>query len=122
MPVLDNLIGRVPPVLRYVLAALVLCGLILAMILPRAALCWPYLTGGQPLQTAAEGIRQWTLPVIYIRPETFKLTYVPPGLQQALAEIRSLRQLRDGVGSQWPPEMLATLNARIASLEAQAGI
>ena len=38
MPVLDNLIGRVPLLLRYVLAALALCGLILATILPRAAI------------------------------------------------------------------------------------
>ena len=38
MPVLDNLIARVPLLLRYVLAALMLCGLILAMILPRAAI------------------------------------------------------------------------------------
>src|SRR5918995_1474689 len=38
MLVLDNLIARVPLLLRYLLAALVLCGLILAMILPRAAI------------------------------------------------------------------------------------
>ena len=38
MPVLDNIIARVPLLLRYLLAALVLCGLILAMILPRAAI------------------------------------------------------------------------------------
>ena len=38
MPTLDNIIGRVPLLLRYLLAALVLCGLILAMILPRAAI------------------------------------------------------------------------------------
>jgi uncharacterized membrane-anchored protein len=38
MLTLDNLIARVPLLLRYTLAALVLCGLILAMILPRAAI------------------------------------------------------------------------------------
>lgn len=38
MPTLDNIIGRVPLLLRYVLAALALCGLILAIILPRAAI------------------------------------------------------------------------------------
>lgn len=38
MPMLDNIIGRVPLLLRYLLAALLLCGLILAMILPRAAI------------------------------------------------------------------------------------
>jgi uncharacterized membrane-anchored protein len=38
MPTLDNLVGRVPLLLRYLLAAVVLCGLILAMILPRAAI------------------------------------------------------------------------------------
>lgn len=38
MPTLDNIIGRVPLLLRYVLAALLLCGLILAMVLPRAAI------------------------------------------------------------------------------------
>ncbi len=38
MPMLDNMIGRVPLLLRYILAALVLCGLILAMVLPRAAI------------------------------------------------------------------------------------
>ena len=38
MPVLDNLIARVPLLLRYILAALVLCGLILAMVWPRAAI------------------------------------------------------------------------------------
>jgi uncharacterized membrane-anchored protein len=38
MPTLDNLIARVPLLLRYILAALVLCGLILAMIWPRAAI------------------------------------------------------------------------------------
>jgi len=35
---MDNLIGRVPPLPRYILAALLLCGLILAMIVPRAAI------------------------------------------------------------------------------------
>ena len=38
MPVLDNIIARVPLLLRYALAALVLCGLILAMVWPRAAI------------------------------------------------------------------------------------
>ena len=38
MRTLDNLIARVPLLLRYLLAALVLCGLILAMIWPRAAI------------------------------------------------------------------------------------
>jgi uncharacterized membrane-anchored protein len=38
MPTLDNLIARVPLLLRYLLAALVLCGLIVVMILPRAAI------------------------------------------------------------------------------------
>ncbi|MDP1584715.1 MAG: hypothetical protein Q8M18_14945 [Bradyrhizobium sp.] len=38
MLTLDNLIGRVPLLLRYLLAALALGGLILAMILPRAAI------------------------------------------------------------------------------------
>lgn len=38
MPTLDSLISRVPLLLRYMLAALALCGLIAAMVLPRAAL------------------------------------------------------------------------------------
>ncbi|MGH6642097.1 MAG: GDYXXLXY domain-containing protein [Bradyrhizobium sp.] len=38
MGTIDNLIGRVPLLLRYILAALLLCGLILAMIVPRAAI------------------------------------------------------------------------------------
>ena len=38
MPTLDHIIARVPLLLRYLLAALALCGLILAMILPRAAI------------------------------------------------------------------------------------
>ena len=38
MQTLDNLIARVPLLLRYALAAVVLCGLILAMIVPRAAI------------------------------------------------------------------------------------
>ena len=38
MPTLDNIIARVPLLLRYIVAALVLCGLILAMIWPRAAI------------------------------------------------------------------------------------
>jgi len=38
MPTLDNIIARVPLLLRYILSALVLCGLILAMIWPRAAI------------------------------------------------------------------------------------
>ncbi len=38
MPTLDNIIARMPLLLRYILAALVLCGLILAMVLPRAAI------------------------------------------------------------------------------------
>ena len=36
MGMIDNLIGRVLPLLRYVLAALLLCGLILAMVYQRA--------------------------------------------------------------------------------------
>ena len=38
MTALDTLIARVPLLPRYLLAALVLCGLILAMVLPRAAI------------------------------------------------------------------------------------
>ena len=38
MPVLDNIIARVPPLLRYALAALLLCGLIMAMVVQRAAI------------------------------------------------------------------------------------
>ena len=38
MLALDSLIARVPLLLRYLVAAVVLCGLILAMILPRAAI------------------------------------------------------------------------------------
>jgi uncharacterized membrane-anchored protein len=38
MIAIDTLIGRVPPMLRYILAALVLCGLILATVLQRAAI------------------------------------------------------------------------------------
>src|SRR4051812_30525766 len=34
----DNVIGRVPPLPRYILAALVLCGLILATVVQRAAI------------------------------------------------------------------------------------
>lgn len=35
---IDNVIGRVPPLLRYILAALLLCGLILATVVQRAAI------------------------------------------------------------------------------------
>jgi len=38
MNTMDNLISRVPPLLRYVLAALLLCGLILATVVQRAAI------------------------------------------------------------------------------------
>ena len=38
MIAIDNVIGRVPPLLRYILAALVLCGLILATVVQRAAI------------------------------------------------------------------------------------
>ena len=38
MGTIDNWIGRVPLLPRYILAALLLCGLILAMIVPRAAI------------------------------------------------------------------------------------
>ena len=38
MPTLDNIIARVPLPLRYMLAALVLCGLILAIVVQRAAI------------------------------------------------------------------------------------
>jgi uncharacterized membrane-anchored protein len=38
MNTMDNVIGRVPPLLRYIVAALVLCGLILATVVQRAAI------------------------------------------------------------------------------------
>ena len=38
MMVLDSLIGRVPPLPRHILAALLLCGLILAMVVQRAGI------------------------------------------------------------------------------------
>lgn len=38
MGMIDNLIGRVPPLPRYILAALLLCALILAMVVQRAAI------------------------------------------------------------------------------------
>ena len=38
MNAMDNFIGRVPPLLRYILAALVLCGLILATVVQRAGI------------------------------------------------------------------------------------
>ena len=42
MGMIDHLIARVPLLLRYVVAALLLCGLILAMIYPRAEICLLY--------------------------------------------------------------------------------
>jgi uncharacterized membrane-anchored protein len=38
MNTIDNVIGRVPPLLRYTLAALLLCGLIVATVVQRAAI------------------------------------------------------------------------------------
>src|SRR3954447_10867095 len=38
MNTLDNVIARVPPLVRYLLAALVLCGLILATVVQRAGI------------------------------------------------------------------------------------
>src|SRR5436305_864857 len=38
MNAIDNVMGRVPPLLRYILAALLLCGLILATVVQRAAI------------------------------------------------------------------------------------
>lgn len=38
MNTMDNVIARVPPLLRYILAALMLCGLILATVVQRAAI------------------------------------------------------------------------------------
>ena len=38
MGTIDNLISRVPLLARYILAALLLCGLILAMVFQRAAI------------------------------------------------------------------------------------
>ena len=38
MNTVDNFIGRAPPLLRYILAALVLCGLILAAVVQRAGI------------------------------------------------------------------------------------
>ena len=38
MNAIDNVIGRVPPLPRYILAALLLCGLILAIVVQRAAI------------------------------------------------------------------------------------
>jgi uncharacterized membrane-anchored protein len=46
MNALDNVIGRVPPLARYILAALVLCGLILATVVQRAAI----LSSGQEVR------------------------------------------------------------------------
>ena len=46
MVAVDSLIGRVPPLLRYGLAALLLCGIILAMLMQRAAI----LRNGQEVQ------------------------------------------------------------------------
>jgi uncharacterized membrane-anchored protein len=38
MNMMDNIIGRVPPLPRYIVAALLLCGLILAIVVQRAAI------------------------------------------------------------------------------------
>ncbi len=100
---------------------------------PRQQLCESR-RGRRPLRKAAAETKEWTLPILYLAPERFKLlgpaaTPVPaaPAAHQnrrhLLDELNVVRGYRDFAATlpETPRTILDRLDARIAELEAQLG-
>jgi hypothetical protein len=67
----------------------------------------------------------WTFPVLYVRPEEFRIEPAAPAAggaqpganEASQVELKILRDFRDEVGSQLPPDKLEKINERIRELE-----
>ncbi|WP_165065749.1 CHAT domain-containing protein [Paludisphaera rhizosphaerae] len=62
-------------------------------------------------------LREWTVPVIYVRPEAFVLQPVPND-EELLEELDYLIKFRASLGATAPPSKLARIDARIRELKA----
>lgn len=76
---------------------------------------------GQPLASAAAGAKEWTLPVIYVRPEVFELEVVQP--VQPLTQLERLeRQATLGVLRKYYEDQIAQPDLPAEALAALAEI
>lgn len=94
---------------------------------PRTWICQTRIPPNGTVIAAAPGIREWTLPVIYVRPEPFKLSFKPAAPAPAAdgaydrGMLETLRRIRGSLALQLPPDALAQLDRKIAELEARSG-
>lgn len=70
--------------------------------------------GGPPV-TAAAAHKRWSLPILYMRPEELRIRKA--GSKEQIGELQALRSLRGKFSKDSPPEMLASIDQRIAELE-----
>jgi hypothetical protein len=84
---------------------------------------------GGPFTAAAARRREWTLPVLYLRPDDFTLVVPSPEQQVGVEDVPAdaagvllevLRAMRGGTGADAPPAYIADLDQRIARLEGHA--
>ena len=97
-----------------------------ALRVPRARLCEKHSMDGQTLAVAATRSKEWTLPVMYVRPEPFKLHVRPakPTLsaeeqRRLQAKIDRLREARDFLANNpdMPPGAITELDGKISEVE-----
>jgi hypothetical protein len=81
---------------------------------------------GGPFTASAARRREWTLPVLYLRPDDFTLVVPSPEQKAGVDEVsasgagvllKALRAMRASTGADAPPAYVANLDQRIAQLE-----
>ena len=89
------------------------------MRIPRNRLC---AQGGGPLQAMAARCREWSVPVLYVRPEPLRVQVASATAAEdpdyVFAMLETLRTQRAKMRPDTPPEMLAQLDTMIAQLQA----
>lgn len=90
------------------------------MRVPRNRLCAHH---GGPIEVAAAGCREWTLPVLYVRPEPLKVQVASPTAPEdpeyVFAMLETLRAQRARMHPDTPAATLQQLDLMIAQLQAQ---
>ena len=71
--------------------------------------------GGPPLSAAAAH-KRWSLPILYMRPEELRIRIT--GSMEQVRSLQVLRNSRNRLHKETPPEILEEIDQKIAELEA----
>jgi hypothetical protein len=82
---------------------------------------------GMLMSQAADGTKEWTLPVVYVRPQEFRLQVLPAPeneteAREARLEIEALQAMLRALQPGQAPELRAEAEARIGALAEQLGV